>query len=260
MTKPDYFRRGFLIAGVGATAWAVTGCSGSDDDNLDDRLNLSAPKIRLVHALAGGPAVSLVRNGADDSAAANIPYQQATQYYDIGTGQTNVAIRGGPGNPQLASASFDASRGRRYSLLAVPGSNLVDLLVIDDPFNKSIASDNARLRAFNASAGRPNLDVYVTAPTQDLNAATPNLPAVAYKSAVPASGQDSVEVEGGNYRLRVTEAGTKNVIFDRDILIPQNGDWLLVTLPDSLLNDNRIRVLVVRSDNSADPTDELQSA
>ena len=49
-------------------AWAVlpalflAACGGSDD-NLDDRLGVADPKLRMVHAVPGAPVVTLVRDG-----------------------------------------------------------------------------------------------------------------------------------------------------------------------------------------------------
>jgi hypothetical protein len=81
---------------------------------------------------------------------------------------------------------------------------------------------------------------------------------VGYKEAVPESGQDSSELEGGDYQLRLTTAGTKTVVFTANVTLAENADWLLATVPGSV-NANDVKVLVVQAD-SADPAVELANA
>jgi hypothetical protein len=85
--------------------------------------------------------------------------------------------------------------------------------------------------------------------------------AVQYKNAVPASGQDSQYVDGGTYRLRITTAGTKTVIFDSGALtISKNADWLITTIPADgfgAVVPNKIKVLVAQSNTSNATAQEL---
>ena len=41
----------------------VAACGGGDD-NLDDRLDIADPKVRLVHAVPGAPNVALYRDNS----------------------------------------------------------------------------------------------------------------------------------------------------------------------------------------------------
>ncbi len=109
---------------------------------------------------------------------------------------------------------FGAHRPQVHRVVALPGTTSADVLQIDDPYGKGLLDTSARIRGLNASINAQNVDMYPTTPAQDIAAVTPTIAAVGYKSAVPASGQDSIYVDGGTYRLRVTTAGTKTVIFD----------------------------------------------
>ncbi|MNR06446.1 hypothetical protein D3C85_1225180 [compost metagenome] len=105
--------------------------------------------------------------------------------------------------------------------------------------------------------------MYLTTPAQDIAAVTPTIAAIGYKSAVPASGQDSIYVDGGTYRLRVTTAGTKTVIFDSGALtVNKNDDWLITTIPADgfgAVVPNKIKVLVAQSSTSNATAQELVS-
>lgn len=256
MTNPSNGLRAVLLSLVSA---ALLAACGGGDDNFNDRTGLSQPKVRFVHALPGGPAVTLWRDGVADPAATNVEYKYGSQYYDIGTANTSFSLRVAATNTEVTTAGFDPSRGHKYTLVALPAASGAQLLVIDDPYNKSLISDVARLRVLNAAVNAQTFDVYLTASGADLSVATPNLTAVAYKQVAPDSGSESLEVNGDTYRLRITPEGSKTVIFDVTVAVPKNGDWLLVVLPDddAPLTPNAVRVLLVRADDSSDATDEL---
>lgn len=243
---------------LAAVPFALLAACGGGNDNADDRLDLADPKIRLVHAIPLAPAVTLYR---EDRTVApeltGLAYKDASPYVEIGTDTFAWDVRTAT-TPALrvGGLTFDAGRGNRYTLVAVPGSgSLTDVVLIDDPYNKGIVSDNARVRMFNASFNAAALDVYLSAPGADLATLAPTFAAVNYKVAVPASGHDSRELEGGNYQLRLTAAGSKDVIFSANVNLAKNADWLLATVPASI-GANDVKVLVVQADDG-DPAIEL---
>ena len=259
MTKPLRALR-FLSLAL-ASAALVAACGGSDDDSLDDRADTAQPKVRFVHAVPGGPAVTLTRNGVAESGLSNVDYKYADQYYDVSTEAYTFSLRTAVGDTELANVRLIAERGNKYTLLALPSTSGAELLAVDDPYNKSVASDNARVRVVNASPNAQAFDVYLTAPGADLTTLSPRVTNVGYKQALPASGADSVEVEGGEYVLRLTPTGSKTAFFTAAMTVPRDADWLLVTLPEDATPQvaDAVRILRVRSDDSADATDEIVS-
>lgn len=237
---------------------ALLAACGGGNDNADDRLDLADPKVRLVHAIPLAPEVTLYR--ADQTVApelSGLAYKDASPYVEIGTDtfRWDVKTTRTPALT-LGSVTFDAGRGNKYTLVALPGSGaLTEVVLIDDPYNKGIVSDNARVRLFNASFNAAALDVYLSAPGTDLATQSPTFAALNYKVAVPESGQDSRELEGGNYQLRLTTAGTKDVIFSANVNLAKNADWLLATVPASI-TPNDVKVLVVQADDG-EPALEL---
>lgn len=244
-----------LVAAVFSVG-LLAACGGGDDDSLDDRADVADPKIRFVHAVPGGPNVTLQRNGTNEAGATNMAYKSASQYYDVRTEGYAFSLRTATGNVELASANVSADRGNKYTLVALPALSGVELLTIRDPYNKSVASDDARLRVVNAAVNAQAFDVYVTAAAADLAAVAPQLANIGFKQVRPVDGTDSIDVERGVYRIRLTPAGAKSVFFNATVNVPENGDWLLVVLPDGA-TPNSVRVLLVRSDDSDDATDEI---
>lgn len=248
--------RRLLLASM-VSVGVLAACGGSDDDSLDDRSDTADPKVRFVHAVPDGPNVTLQRNGTAETGVTNLAYKDATQYYDVGTEDYTFSLRNATDDTEITSLPLTTERGNKYTIVALPdGNGGVQLLTITDPYNKSLTSNDARLRVINAAPNAAGFDVYLTAADADLAAATPQFVGVDYGEAMPASGADSVDLPGGSYRLRVTPTGSKEAFFDVTVQPPENGDWLLIALPETS-DPNSIRLLLVRSDDSADPTDEI---
>jgi len=245
-------RQWLALAVITAT---LAACGGGN--SFDDRTNIADPVVRLVNAVPVGPNVSLFRdNQAQGAAVTNMPYKGASNYFDTDRGTHTWEVRTAT-NPSvsLGTQTFETSSGNKYTLIAVPNSGSVtEVALISDPFNKSLTSDNARVRVFNAAFNTPNVDVYITAPTTDINTVAPTMAGAAYKQAVPTSGSDSIELEGGNYTLRLTAVGTKSVLFTAPVSPPKDADWLLVPVPASVTPGD-VHVLVVQSDTGTPATE-----
>jgi len=236
----------------------VAACGGND--GIDDRLGVADPKVRVVHAIPGAPNVSLFRDDAaqpENANVTNVSYKGASVYFDVSANSHKWEVKTAT-TPAVSvgTATFDAHRGNKYTLIAVPNAgSLTEVVEIDDPFERGLTTDNARLRVFNAAFNSPAVDVYLTAAGVNLSTVPATLPGAGFKQAVPGSGANSVDVEGGAYVLRLTTAGTKTVLFTSPVTLDKNADWLLVPVPASVTPGD-MHVLVVRSDNSA-PAAEL---
>jgi hypothetical protein len=238
-------------------ALILAACGGSDD-SFDDRADVADPKVRLVHAVPGAPNVSLFRDGtAQGAEVTNMPYKGASNYFDTERGDHTWEVRTVTSPAvTVGTQRFDTSTGNRYTLIAVPDSgSATEVVRIADPYNKSVTSDDTRVRVFNAAANTASFDLYITAPATNIASVGPTLAGAGYKQAVPASGADSLDLEGGNYTLRLTVPGTKTVFFTAPITLPRDGDWLLVPVANSVTPSD-VTVLVVQSDMGA-PVTEL---
>jgi hypothetical protein len=234
----------------------VAACGGSDDDSFDDRADVADPKVRFVHAVPGAPNVTLTRNGAVETDATNVAYKGASQYYDVDTEIYTFVLRTADGSTELDSAEFRADRGNRYTLVALPTDSGAEMLMIRDPYNKSVTSDDARVRVLNAAVNAPAFDVYVTGLNDDLAVEEADIENLTYKEVAPESGDDSLDLEQGEYRVRLTLPGDKTAFFDVSVTVPEDGDWLLIALPEDD-SPNNVRILLVKADDSDDATDEL---
>lgn len=222
---------------------------GGGDDSVDDRLSVADPKVRFVHAYEGGPAVGLYRNGGTIGGVDGVNYRFASNYFDVSSTAADYSVRTTTGGLQLANVTFDPHQGDKYTFVAYAGPlGAPGVLFIEDPYNKSLTSNDARVRVVNGSNNATAVDVYLTAPATDIATVSPNYSNVTLGAAVPGTGADSHEFGANNYQLRITTAGTKNVIFNAPLNLSQNADLLLVTVPSGLL-PGQIKVLAVTADS-----------
>ncbi|WP_322106363.1 DUF4397 domain-containing protein [Paraburkholderia sp. J41] len=251
------------LAAFASAAILLSACGGGGSD-VAKELGLQNPLIHFVHALPGGPNVDFLVNGS--VLQPNIPYKQVTNFANINTGNTNVAYASTGTTTALASGNFpDVAKGHEYTVLALPALTGGDIGLIDDPFDKGLLSNSARVRAFNATVNAQNLDMYVVAPGTDISNISPTMAGVNYKNAVPASGQDSLYLNGGNYVVIATAAGSKTPIYQSPtISINNNADWLITTVPIagtlSQLAPGQIHILVAQGGNTSQPGVEYNNA
>jgi len=251
-----------LAAGLVLTATAaLTACGGGDGNDIATSLGLTKPVVRVMHAIPGGPNVDVSQNGTKNTSLLNKPYEFVSKYFSVDSGSQTFSFSAAGTSTTLASATFNTAAGHKYTVAAIPNTSGPDTAVIDDPFAKQLLSDKARVRTLNASANASNVDVYVTAPGVDLNTVSPDMAGASFHNAVPASGQDSIYFNGGTYRLRITPAGSKTVIFDSGSLkIDNNADWLITTIPVDGIGafvPNNIKVLLAKSDDDSQTAVEL---
>ncbi|RQR35993.1 DUF4397 domain-containing protein [Burkholderia sp. Bp9142] len=237
---------------------SVLAACGGDGNDVGTELGISKPQARFINAVPAGPNLDYYLNAKVD--ASGVAYKGVTRYHDIDSGTRTASYNVSGTTATIASQSFGAVNGHHYTTIALPSTSSA-ISLIDDPFDKKLLSDKARVRSFNASPNARNVDVYVVPPGTDINTQSPTLAGTAYQNAVPASSQDSVYLNGGSYQVVVTTAGSKSPILrTAPVAINNNADWLLVTIPSGGIGDvtpNDIHVLVAQGNDADTSAQEL---
>jgi Domain of unknown function (DUF4397) len=206
-------------------ALGLAACGGGD---TADRLDLANPTARFVHASATAPNLTLFRGVTAQANENNAPYM----------GSSDWLVKTTVGNVTLGTEAIAPSRGQKYTIVALPTSlTTTGTYLIVDPYNKSITSNNARLRVMNASYNAANIDLYMNAIGVDITVpgVNPTIAATAFRTSGPASGGDSIELSGGTYQVTITPAGTKTVLFRGQLTFGADEDLLLLSVPNSVL-------------------------
>ncbi|MDR3430076.1 DUF4397 domain-containing protein [Silvimonas sp.] len=249
-----------LIAGLGSVL-LLSACGG--DDGPDDRLGLSKPALRVIHAFPNGPQIDALTNG--NVSASGLSYLATKAYFDIDDTQTTVSANLAGTSTQVSTASFKAATGHKYTYAFVAGTSATnDAVLIDDPYEKGLLSDKARVRTLNAAFNTGNVDIYVLKSTDTLAGATPMASAIGFKTAYPASGADSIDLDGGQVTVVVTDAGSKTPIFtSTQTSLDNNADWLITVVPQqgvAAVTPDQIKVLVVKTNDPNNAGFELTPA
>jgi hypothetical protein len=185
----------------------------SDDDN--DTGPEGQARLRVVHASPDAPAVDVL---VDDAAAlSNVEYLTASDYVELADGAHNVKVNAAGTSPTVIDADVDLADGTDYTVIASGLLDAIQPIVLEDD-NSTPAAGTARVRAIHGAPSAPAVDVYVTAPGADLEAASPALSNVAFGAVA-----DYLEVPAGDYQVRVTPAGTKTVVIDSGALTLTSG-------------------------------------
>lgn len=183
-----------------------------DDDNTGPE---GEARVRVVHASPDAPNVDVLLDDAE--VLSDVPYLASSDYLAASAGDHNLKVNAAGTATTAIEADVTLADGTDYTVIA---SGLVaevtPIVLVDD--NSTPAAGNARVRAIHGAPSAPAVDIYVTAPGADLEAAVPVLTGVAFGDVA-----DYLEVPAGDYQVRVTPAGTKTVAIDSGALALESG-------------------------------------
>jgi hypothetical protein len=193
-------------------ATALTAACDDDDDNTGPE---GEARIRVVHASPDAPEVDVLLD--DTEVLSDVPYLVASEYLETSAGDHNLKVNAAGTATTVIDADATLADGADYTVIASGLVAEIEPIVLEDD-NSAPAAGNARVRAIHGAPSAPAVDVYVTAPEADLDAATPVLTNVAFGDVAPY-----LEVPAGDYQVRVTPAGTKLVVIDSGALTLASG-------------------------------------
>ncbi|MDQ2674408.1 MAG: DUF4397 domain-containing protein, partial [Chloroflexota bacterium] len=163
-----------------------------------------------VHASPDAPDVDVLLDEAE--VLSDVPYLAASDYLEAPAGQRNLKVNAAGTSTTVIDADVDLADGSEYTVIASGAvASIAPIVLVDD--NTAPDAGNARVRAIHGAPGAPAVDVYVTAPGEDLTQVTPVLTGVEFGDVA-----DYLEVPAGDYQVRVAPAGTTSVVIDSGVL------------------------------------------
>jgi hypothetical protein len=231
---------------------ALFACSSDNDDEAIEVVPPPPPTptadIRVIHAVADAPTVNVYAGDAILAGLENVDYQVASPWITVDEGTYPVRVEANiPGGTlDVITASLTLEGEKSYNVLAVGStadSTIEPLVVSTD--RSAIGAGNARVQVVHAAAAAPMVDIYVTAPDADIDAAQP----LATASFKGSTGQ--VEVAGGDYQIRLTPAGVKTVVFDSGTVnLPAGADLLVAATQNTGTGTSPVTLLVADGTSS----------
>lgn len=184
--------------------------------------------VRAGHLSPDAPAVDVIVN--DDLAnplfnAATYP--SLTPYASVPPATYNIkVVDDATQGLTVINENLALARGVSYSVLAVNLLEDIEPLVLTDD-RRSIATE-ARVRIVHGSPGAGNVDIYVAAPSTDINTVNPTFANVPFKANTGYVG-----LTAGTYEVSVTPAGAKTPVAIFATLPIANGDIFTVIARDN---------------------------
>jgi hypothetical protein len=183
-------------------------------------------QLRVVHASPDAPNVDV---SVDAKAVlTNVAYGTASAYLPVKSGSRKIDVAPTGTTTNVIDVTPDLKDKAAYTVLAANlVANIEPVLLTDD--NTPPSAGNVKVRIVHGAPSAGPVDVYVTAPGDDLTTATPTLSNVAFKVA-----SDYLSVPAGSYQIRVTVAGTKTVAIDSGTVALTAGQIRTVVALDAV--------------------------
>jgi len=234
------------IIAVSAMSIFLVACNDDDDPVVVVDPPTPAPvptaDLRIIHAVPDAPTVNVYAGDAILGGLENVDYQVGSAWLTVDEGTYDVRVEANipSGNADVITASLMLEGEKSYNVLAVgtvTADSIEPLVVSVD--RSDVTAGNVRVQVVHAAPNAPTVDVYVTAPGDDIEAAQP-LATAAYKDS---TGQ--VEVAGGDYQIRITLEGTKTVVFDSGtVTLPADADLIVAATENTGTGSSPVTLFV----------------
>lgn len=196
------FHRIRALALTGAALLSVIACS-SDDDPASPT---SLANLRIVHAAGGAGNVNVWVD--ERLALQNQPFGSAGFFFPVASGDRRVRVNLAANQDTVIDATLPFTAQASYTVIAVgPIATTAPIIITEDI--TAPAAGQAKLRVIHAAPSAAGVDVYLTAPTDSLQLATPVLTNVSFRTV-----SAFLNAAPGAYRVRVTPTGTFDVAID----------------------------------------------
>lgn len=185
---------------LGLVSLASIGLAACGDNNNDEA------RVRVFHASPDAPNVDvLVDQGR---VLEDVPYTGVSDFLPVPAGTRHIAVNVTGTDTTAIDARLDLEQNVDY--LIVAAGKVAAIGPIVTTVDRSAPPEGSvRVRVLHSAASAPEVDVYVTAPGEGIDAAQPVLSSVPFKAI-----SDYLTIPGGSYDVRVTLAGTKTVAIE----------------------------------------------
>jgi hypothetical protein len=163
--------------------------------------------LRVVNAVPDANSITVTVN--DQVVVSNLAFEGLTTYTGVDSGNQEFKVSANGGTSNAIDTTLALSGNANYTYIVYnPVASATGLLFVDSNI-ASPPSGDFSIRVINVASGVGPVDVYLTPAGTDLNSTSPTI------ASTPLGGVSGVVSPAtGTLELRVTSAGTKDVIYD----------------------------------------------
>ncbi|SEG29095.1 DUF4397 domain-containing protein [Vibrio hangzhouensis] len=241
------------ISLVAAAAITLFGCGSDSNDSTP------SSQLRVTHASADAPKVSILMDGAIVSGLDKVDYSQGSGLLTVDSGDHDLIVRGllaGDATADVITANaVNLAPDMQYDVFAVNNVTAIEPVILSRSSMGPDAS-SIRLDVLHAHPAVGGVDIHVTTDAS-ISSGTVAISDLTFKED---DANLPVTLPAGTYRIRITLAGQStdaDVVFDSGELALDGGSDLMVTAvpnvsggivsPVNLLVADGTSVSVVRS-------------
>jgi hypothetical protein len=219
----------------------LTACSDNDDAIVVEPVDPETSFIRVIHAGSDAPLVNIVAN--DSTLLSNVDYAMASDLLEVSATSYDIdvnAVLADGTTTTVLEVLLDAQDDMEYTAVALGfvADNTLSLKLIENS-TMEIAAGYARVQVLHAAPSVGTVDIYVTAPDADISTPAPTLSA----SYLDVSSQ--LEVPIGDYQIRITAAGMKDVVYDSGLVaLLDMQDYFISAIPNTWSGDSPVALQV----------------
>ncbi len=219
----------FLLL-VSTAALILTGCSNGGNDQTTN--------FRFFNAV---PDVDSVDFAVDfEPYFTGTGYLEGSGYFDIDSGQHSIQATVTNSFTALADSRTTLSDEQDYTLLVFGlSTDSSSLLLRDD--NDPAGDGFSKLRLINAAQASRNVDVYILAPTADINSAAPTDESLTYRQVTRYLASQS-----GPYVVTVTPRNSKEILAQTSVQNFESNGVYSVIVADSSGGTIPPRIVVLK--------------
>lgn len=213
-------------------SFSLVACGGSSNDSH------KSAQLRAVHLSPDAPAVDIGVN--DTTPLTAVSYRQASPFLTVDNGDTNLKVLVAATDTAVIDADLVLEENMKYTVIASDFvANIAPIVITDD--NHPPAAGKAAITVVHSSPSAPAVDIYVTATGDTLpprDAAT--LTDVPFKTV---SGE--LELDAGDYRVRITAADSRDVVYDSGTLNLGDGVEYIAIAADDINSDSLVGLTIL---------------
>lgn len=187
--------------------------------------------LRVTHASSDAPLVNVELDNDVVDGLEMVDYRQSSGLLDLTSDTYHIAVNAllpGDVQAEVINATKHLTGDTIYDVIALNYASVIEPVILSRPYEE-IPEGSVRLDVLHGHPDVPGVDVYL-APGDTIDSLSPAISGLTFKY----DDMDlPVTIPAGDYRIRITLAGEKEVVFDSgDLPLPGGSDFMITAVPN----------------------------